>query len=149
MSDSSSSSLFIEKISPDAVTPSRGSAGAAGYDLHSYLDYTIEPGCRKLISTQIKVQLPSGTYGRIAPRSGLSVKHGINVGAGVVDKDFSGEVFVLLFNNSDTAYNIKKNDRVAQLILEKHVIADVFVVDKIKPFAGSNRGANGFGSTGV
>ena len=87
-----------------------------------------------------------GTYGRIAPRSGLAVKNGISTGAGVVDRDYTGEVKVVLFNHSENDFEVKVGDRVAQLILEKIVEdAEVVVVESLEESA---RGAGGFGSTG-
>lgn len=99
-----------------------------------------------MVSTDISFTVPVGTYGRIAPRSGLAVKNGIQTGAGVVDRDYTGEVKVILFNHSQKDFAIKKGDRIAQLILERIVEnAQVVVVDSLEESA---RGAGGFGSTG-
>ena len=90
--------------------------------------------------------MPVGTYGRIAPRSGLAVKNGISTGAGVVDRDYTGEVKVVLFNHGENDFEVKVGDRVAQLILERIVEdAEVVVVESLEESA---RGAGGFGSTG-
>lgn len=88
---------------------------------------------------------PEGTYGRIAPRSGLASKHFIDTGAGVIDADYRGEVKVLLFNHSDVDYEVKKGDRVAQLVLERIYTPEVMEVENLEE---SVRGAGGFGSTG-
>ena len=92
------------------------------------------------------VKVPEGTYGRIAPRSGLAVKHGIQVGAGVIDSDYTGELKVVLFNHNNKKYNIKPGFRIAQLILEQCVTPEVVEVDDLDT---TDRGNNGFGSTGV
>lgn len=89
--------------------------------------------------------MPAGTYGRVAPRSGLAAKHGIDTMAGVIDADYRGQVGVILANLSDTDFEIKEGDRIAQLIIEKIVMPEVVVVEKL---AESVRGAGGFGSTG-
>lgn len=97
------------------------------------------------MGTGVAVVLPVGTYGRVAPRSGLAVKHGINVGAGVVDPDYTGEVKVLLFNHGVDAFEVKRGDRIAQLILERCETPDV---EEVGVIAETARGAGGFGSTG-
>lgn len=139
-------SLKIKKLSVQATIPTRGSSGAAGYDLYSSEAFVVLPGRRGVISTGISIQLPDGVYGRVAPRSGLSVKHGINVGAGVVDPDYTGELKVVLFNHDTNPYVIKPGYRIAQLILEKFSAPDIEVVGDIDS---TQRGSGGFGSTGV
>jgi dUTP pyrophosphatase len=89
--------------------------------------------------------VPQGTYGRIAPRSGLTVKYGLCVGGGVLDEDYSGEVKVVLFNHGPTDFDIRTGDRIAQLILEKIEIPEVTLVNELEQ---SDRGSGGFGSTG-
>lgn len=100
-----------------------------------------------MVSTGIAVTVPDGTYGRIAPRSGMAVKAGIDVLAGVVDRDYTAVVSVVLINHGATAYDVRAGDRIAQLLLERIVDnADVIAVDDLVPTA---RGAGGFGSTDV
>jgi dUTP pyrophosphatase len=101
---------------------------------------------RELISTGIAVQIPPGSYGRIAPRSGLAYKHFIDVGAGVVDSDYRGEVKVLLFNFNDRAFRVSYGDRIAQLIIEKYTPT---VIQEVETLDESQRGEGGFGSTGI
>lgn len=98
-----------------------------------------------MISTGLAIAVPPGTYGRVAPRSGLASKHFLDTGAGVIDADYRGEVKVLLFNFSDVDYEVKVGERVAQLVLERIVTPEVQVVEKLEE---SVRGAGGFGSTG-
>lgn len=92
------------------------------------------------------IACPEGTYGRIAPRSGLAWKHFIDTGAGVIDADYRGNVGVILFNHAEQEFAVKRGDRVAQLVLERIVTPDVVQVDDLDE---SERGAGGFGSTGV
>jgi len=139
------SNIKIVKLSEHAQIPTRGSIGAAGYDIYSAYDDVVPGKSRKLIKTDIALGLPFGTYGRIAPRSGLAVKNFIGVGAGVIDCDYAGPVGVLLFNHSSEDYHIERGDRVAQLIVEKIAILEFEEVDHL---VYSKRGTGGFGSTG-
>lgn len=142
----STPTLSVKKLSPNATIPIRGSPLAAGYDLTSAEDVTIEAGGKGIAKTDIAIMLPEGTYGRIAPRSGLAWKKHVDIGAGVIDADYRGNVGVVLFNHGKEDLVVTKGDRVAQLILEKHTIADVAEVDELDD---TERGAGGFGSTGV
>ena len=142
----SSETLQIKRLTLDAVLPTRGSPGSVGYDLYSLDELTIDPGARNIVSTGVCATVPPGCYGRIAPRSGLSVKYGIHVGAGVIDPDYTGELKVNLFNLGVVPYEIKKGDRIAQLILEKCMTPFVQEVSELKPTMRANRG---FGSTGT
>ena len=139
-------SLGIKKLSTDAHLPTRGSDGAVGYDLYSSEDATVPcQSGRALVSTGISIVLPPGVYGRVAPRSGLAVKHCINVGAGVIDTDYTGEVKVVLFNHGEKDFEIKKGDRIAQLVLER---CETPPVKEIEIIEETDRGSGGFGSTG-
>lgn len=137
--------LQVKLLSPTARAPTRGSAFAAGYDLYSLAVLTVPARGKALVSTGISVAIPQGCYGRVAPRSGLASKHSIDVGAGVIDPDYRGEVKVLLFNLSDTDFQVQEGDRVAQLVLERIFTPEVLVVPELDE---SMRGAGGFGSTG-
>lgn len=139
-------SLRVKKLDQNATLPTRGSGGAVGYDLYSTDEVVVPPTHRALIGTGIAMVLPSGVYGRVAPRSGLAVKHGIQVGAGVVDPDYTGEVKVVLFNHGDKNFEVKKGDRIAQLILER---CETPGVEEVGAVEETERGAGGFGSTGV
>ncbi|XP_032199531.1 deoxyuridine 5'-triphosphate nucleotidohydrolase, mitochondrial isoform X1 [Mustela erminea] len=111
--------LRFVRLSEHATAPTKGSARAAGYDLYSAYDYTLPPMEKALVKTDIQVALPSGCYGRVAPRSGLAAKHFIDVGAGVIDEDYRGNVGVVLFNFGKEKFEVKKGDRIAQLICER------------------------------
>ena len=139
--------LQVKKLSESATLPTRGSRLAAGHDLYSSEHCVIEPNRRALVGTGISIRLPGGTYGRVAPRSGLASKHGIDVGAGVIDADYTGEVKVLLFNHSSTPFVVSPGDRIAQLIAEK--IQECDVEESAASFDPTERGEGGFGSTGV
>lgn len=140
--------LLIKRLSEDTPIPVRATPGSIGYDVFACLlqqGHVIPTGCRSLIPLGFAMHPPAGTYGRLAPRSGLAHKQGIHVMAGVIDPDYRGEVHVLLLNTGDQPVYIKHGDRIAQLILERAVIAPVVEVNDLVL---TERGADGFGSTG-
>jgi len=96
------------------------------------------------INTQIAIEMPIGYYGRIAPRSGMSMTHNIDIAAGVCDCDYRGEIIPCLINNSDTPYNINAGDKIAQLIFERIALMDLHEVTELHDTV---RGKGGFGST--
>jgi dUTP pyrophosphatase len=137
--------LRFIRTSPNAKTPTRGSPLAAGHDLYSSTEITIDAYGKAIIPTDIIIAVPNGTYGRVAPRSGLAVKHSIHVGAGVIDEDYRGLLNVILFNHSNVSYKVKKGDKIAQLICEKIVYPTLLEVTELEH---TQRGTQGFGSTG-
>lgn len=137
--------LKVKKLHPDAILPLKAHDTDAGYDLCSVEDKIIPGGQWSWIDTGLAIAVPAGTYGRVAPRSGMSGK-GTTVGAGVVDESYRGTLKVLVFNLGTDLFKIKKGDRIAQLILEKIEHAPVLEVDEL---TSTERGTNGFGSTGV
>ncbi|NXK03576.1 DUT protein, partial [Herpetotheres cachinnans] len=137
--------LRFTKLSENACAPSRGSARAAGYDLYSAYDCVIPPMEKAVVKTDIQIALPSGCYGRIAPRSGLAAKHFIDVGAGVIDEDYRGNVGVVLFNFGKETFEVKKGDRIAQLICERIFYPEL---EEVQALDDTERGEGGFGSTG-
>lgn len=139
------SSLRVKRFSQDAILPVRVSGGSVGYDLHSLENISIPRSDRALVSTGLGIVLPPGTYGRIAPRSGLAVKKGIQVGAGVIDPDYTGEVKILLFNHGHETFDIQKGERVAQLILERCETPEIQEIGHLEE---TERGTGGFGSSG-
>jgi dUTP pyrophosphatase len=144
----------IKLLRPSARVPARGSTRAAGFDLYASEAATI-PGAesedgrvtvgRGVVPTGIALAIPHGLYGRIAPRSGLAVRRGIDVGAGVVDGDYRDELLILLFNFSAEPFEVAPGDRVAQIVFER--IAEPLLVT-VGELGGDDRGG-GFGSTGV
>lgn len=139
-------SLKFAKLSNKAFAPTKGSDYAAGYDLRSAYWYMIPARGKELVKTDLQVQVPLGTYGRVAPRSGLAWKNHIDVGAGVIDADYRGNLGVVLFNHSNEDFEIAPGDRIAQLICEKIAYPRLEEVDSLND---TNRGAGGFGSTGM
>ena len=154
MSSSSSSTcvsntkLYVKRLSANAILPRSATTHAAGYDLYSShaTELIVPARGRLLIPTDLSICFPYGTYGRIAPRSGLAYKNGIDVGGGVIDFDYRGAVGILLFNHSDVNFSVNYGDRVAQLICEK---IETIVVEEVLDLNTTERGTNGFGSTGV
>lgn len=143
----SSDELKVYLRSENATVPTKGSALAAGYDLYAAESAVIPAQGQGMVGTDLTICVPIGTYGRVAPRSGLAVKHGISTGAGVVDADYRGEVKVVLFNHSQKDFEISKGDRIAQLVLEQIVNADIRVITE-EELDTTVRGEGGFGSTG-
>ena len=138
--------LQVKKLSSNATFPTRGSLYAAGLDLSSAEAGTIEARGKAIIKTDLAISLPPGTYGRVAPRSGLAAKFSIDVGAGVIDADYRGNVGVILFNHSDSAFHYSVGDRIAQLVVEKISMPVAFEVQELED---TQRGQGGFGSTGM
>ena len=137
--------LLIKKLVAHAVAPMRATSGSAGYDISSAVDASILPNERLAVSTGIAIGVPEGTYGRIAPRSGLAYKFGIDVFAGVIDADYRNEVKVILYNSGDQPFVIKTGDRIAQLVLEVIKTPDVALVLEMDDTSRTG----GFGSTGI
>ncbi|WOC29260.1 dUTPase [Equine parapoxvirus] len=137
--------LRVVRLSSRATLPTRGSEQAAGLDLYSAYDCVVPSMGRAVVLTDLQIQPPMGCYARVAPRSGLAVNHRVDVGAGVIDADFRGNVGVVLLNFGPADFHVRRGDRVAQLICE--CICRPMVVD-VNELAGTLRGDAGFGSTG-
>jgi dUTP pyrophosphatase len=138
--------LRFAKLSDRAFAPTRGSTKAAGFDLRSAYDYIVPARGKALVMTDIQVQLPEGCYGRVAPRSGLTIKNFIDVGAGVVDEDYRGNVGVVLFNHSDVDFQVQPGDRIAQLICERIYYPNLQEYEQLDD---TQRNTKGFGSSGI
>lgn len=138
----------VSKINADAIIPSRGSEGAAGYDLSSCENIVVPARKWKLVNTGIAIQIPTDCYARVASRSGLALKKGIDVGAGVIDSDYRNAIGVILFNHSDEDFEVNVGDRIAQIIFEKIYTPELEVVD-YNTLTSTRRGMSGFGSTGT
>jgi len=144
--------LKVKLLHEDAKLPVRAHDSDAGLDLFSIEDAVVKARGRLLVKTGISIQLPFGHielpfgyYGQVASKSGLSVKHGIEVGAGVIDEGYTGEVMVMLYNHSDDDFVINKGDKIAQLLVKPVSYCDVQQVNYVSD---SDRGNGGFGSTG-
>ena len=111
--------LRCQLLSGDAAVPVRGSAGAAGYDLSAAHDCLVPAHGKALIKTDVAMAIPDGYYCQIAPRSSLAWKNHIDVGAGVIDSDYRGNIGVILFNHGSTELKVEKGMRIAQIIITK------------------------------
>jgi dUTP pyrophosphatase len=141
--------LKVVKLKPDAKLPERKSKKAAGYDLYAYDDAVLIPSRdKKSIRTGIGVEMPEGMCGVIKSRSGLiAKKDSIVAFEGLIDPDYQGELTVILINHGLTPYYVKKGDRIAQLLLFYYGDPEVM---EVPCFAKkTERGTNGFGSTGL
>lgn len=134
----------IKILKNDLVITPTSSSGNAGFDIYASSDIIVPAKGRASIPTGLNLKIPNGYYGRIAPRSGLAFKEGLNTGAGVIDSNYTLEIKVLLFNHTDKDYKVHKGDRVAQIIFEKYFEAEFEYVDKLEE---TNR-TGGFGSSG-
>jgi dUTP pyrophosphatase len=117
----------------------------AGYDLYADEDKTINGQSREVIKTGIALEMPHNLGGFIWPRSGLSVKQGIDVLAGVIDSGYRGEIMVCLYNTSREVVQVKRGDRIAQIVFQEVPLISLLYRDEL---GASQRGSNGFGSTG-
>ncbi len=145
--------LKVKLLNEDARIPAKAHEGDAGYDLYSSHDTSIFKS--GVVSTGVAVSIPRGYYGRVASRSGLSFREDVEVGAGVIDPNFSGEVKVKLYrhgfytlrNRLDgcSHLKIKKGERIAQLIITPYASPEILVVDALDE---TDRGEKGFGSSG-
>jgi dUTP pyrophosphatase len=136
----------IVLLNSDSRYPTKSHVTDAGYDLFSTEDVSLKPLQRKVVKTGIKLSIPAGFYGRIAPRSGLAVKNGIDVLAGVIDSGYNGEIGVVLINTDKfESVSLPKSSRIAQLIFEK---CEDMNFETVLSLDVSERDAGGFGSTG-
>lgn len=137
--------LKIKKLYSNSMVPVLGSEGAAGLDLHLHGSaMNIFPGATEILPTGIALAIPTGKVGIIKPRSGLAVRHSIDVMAGVIDSDYRGEVKVILINHGTGVVSFGPGDRIAQLVIVDHY-NDCTVVENLED---TGRGDGGFGSTG-
>lgn len=140
--------VFITRLDKDLPIPQYAQAGDAGADVHSRIDIAIAPGERALIPTGISIALPDGYAAFAHPRSGLAIKHGVGMvnAPGTIDAGFRGELQIILINHDlRETFTIKRGDRIAQLVFQKVERADFIEVEELP---GSDRGTDGFGSTG-
>ena len=140
--------LRFKKIRPDAVLPSYAHPSDAGMDLRSVDDLTIAPGKRALVHTGLVMLLPPNYEAQVRPRSGLALKSGVTVlnTPGTIDSGYRGEVGVILINLGEADFQVKKGDKIAQVVIApvtQPEIAETVEIDE------TDRGAGGFGSTGV
>lgn len=148
--DNGSWNLLFRKLEPSARLPTRATAQAAGMDLYACCEsITIEPGGRALIPTGLSMAMPPGFEAQIRPRSGLALKHGITVlnSPGTIDADYRGPVGVILINLGNEPFEIKSEDRIAQMVLNK--VETPRRIIQVPELPSTERGQGGFGSTGT
>ena len=141
--------LCVEKTHPEAIIPTRDSELNAGYDLYAVEQTVIPAWGRGVVNTHIKVLFPQGTCGEFKSRSGLSFNNNIEVGAGLIDENYQGELKVLLRNFSDVDFIVQPKSKITQMVLRPYVSTAIHNVKSIVEINGgtSDRGANGFGSS--
>lgn len=141
-------SVVFVKTHPDARVPAMATDGSAGYDLSSCETCSIPPHSQRMVSTGLIMEMTmKDCYARVAPRSGLALKHSIDVFAGVVDESYRGIVQVILYNHGDKDFQINVGDRIAQLIFERIYLPKVFEGTS-EDLSTTTRGESGFGSSG-
>ena len=137
--------IRVKKTEKKAIVPTRSNQSDAGWDLYSVTTRPIAPSQRVTIKTGISLEIPEEYVGLIWPRSGMSVKNGIDVLAGVVDSGYRGEIKVILYNHGKSDFLINNKDRIAQMILTPVIKMDLEETDDLPE---TIRGEGGFGSTG-
>ena len=142
--------IRVQKVDPRATIPTQANKADAGYDLYALDDTEILAGDRKLVRTGIAMAIPRGCVGLIWPRSGLAVKSGIDVFAGVIDSGYRGEIQVCLYNSclagKEDSFKINAGDRVAQILFQA---VESFELYETKELDATDRGYGGFGSSGA
>ena len=124
--------------------PTRAHKDDAGFDIYSTEDRIVPPRGWAVINTGVHVQIPRGTVGMLKSKSGLNVKHGIT-SEGVIDSGYTGSIVVKLYNNSDVLYQVKRGDRISQLVILPVLTPELELVDYLED---TERGSGGFGSSG-
>ena len=138
----------IERVTDTATVPTKGSCSAAGWDLYADEHVAIPARGRAMVSTGIRMAIPDDYFGKVMPRSGLTVRHGLDVGAGVIDADYRGVVHVVLFNHSDDSYTVECGTRIAQLVFLRCAM-DMQLREVQVSTQETKRSVRGFGSTGM
>ena len=141
----SGKTINVKRVSKNAILPTRSNYSDAGWDLYSTITRTLAPSQRAMFSTGVSLEIPEGHVGLIWPRSGLSVKCGIDVLAGVVDSGYRGEVKVCLYNTGHDWLNVQEGDRIAQILFQE---VPEFQLKEVELLNNSTRGEGGFGSSG-
>ena len=140
--------LLIVREDKSVPLPKYQTQGSAGMDLHSAEDVSIGSGEFKIVNTGLRVAIPSGFEGQIRPRSGLAAKHGISIvnTPGTADSDYRGVIKIIMINHGKESFEIRKGDRIAQLVINKIETPELIEVDELSE---TIRGDSGLGSTGV
>ena len=133
------------KVDKGGFSPKREHATDAGMDIRARESGFVLPHCGAVFSTGVHVQLPHGTCGVLMSKSGLNVKHDIT-STGLIDEGYTGEIMVKLYNHGDQPYLVKQGDKISQLVVVPVLYEEIELVDKLDE--NTERGSNGFGSTG-
>ena len=138
----------FKRVHPDASLPAYAHPGDAGMDVRSVEDVELAPGSRALVHTGLVMILPAGWEAQVRPRSGLALKHGVTVlnTPGTIDAGYRGEVGVILINLGTEPFVVEKGMKIAQIVVSPVAQAEVVEVTSVDE---TDRGAGGFGSTGV
>ncbi|MBU0706850.1 dUTP diphosphatase [Patescibacteria group bacterium] len=137
--------IKIQRLSPEMKLPKYARADDAGLDLFSCEDYTIQPKTRHTFSLGFALELPRGYVSLIWDKSGLASKQGLTTLGGVIEWSYRGEYKLILHNTSDQPYDVKKGDKLAQMLIQPVESVTIEEVDKLSD---TERGSGGFGSTG-
>lgn len=137
--------LSVKRLSEHATIPQYATSGSSGLDLHAAKNYVLMPNEVALIETHLSFEIPVGYELQIRPRSGLSAKTKLRVILGTIDRDYRGEVKVIMENTGRLVSIIDQGDRIAQAVLAPVVQAEIVEVEELGE---TERSAGGFGSTG-
>jgi len=138
----------VLRTDPEAQLPAYAHPGDAGMDVRSIENVTLSPGARALVRTGLVLELPPDAEAQVRPRSGLALKHGVTVlnTPGTIDAGYRGEVGVILVNLGSEPFAVEKGMKIAQLVVAPVARAEIVEVAAVDA---TDRGAGGFGSTGV
>ncbi len=138
----------VKRLREDAKLPKIEHEGDAGFDLYSVEDVVLKPFERKLVGTGISVSFSSGFEAQVRPKSGLAIDHGITLlnTPGTIDSGYRGEIKVIVINLGGKEYRIEKGKKICQLVFNK---IETPIIEEVSELDSSERGARGFGSTGL
>jgi dUTP pyrophosphatase len=140
--------IKIKKLTPDAIIPHYVHEGDAGMDVYSTIYFNLESNHRAMISTGLSFEIPKGFELQVRPKSGIAIKKGVTLlnTPGTLDSGYRGELKVIMINHSSEDYEIKKGEKIAQIVLAKYEEAEI---EEVKELSETTRGSGGFGSTGL
>jgi len=138
--------IKVKKLHPDAIIPHYAHPGDSGMDIFSIEDTTIKAGERAIVNTGISMEYPEGYCTLIWDKSGIASRAGIKVMGGVFEHIYKGEYKIIMFNTSKQDYQIKKGEKIAQILVQPIITAEI---EEVSELSESVRGADGFGSTGL
>jgi len=138
--------IRVKKLHPDAILPSYAHPGDSGLDMYSIEDITIPPKERRIVSTGIAIEYPEGYTSLFWDKGGLAANNGLTVLGGVFEHIYRGEYKVVLYNTSDVAYEVKKGQKIVQLLIQPIITAEI---EEAQELSETVRGEGRFGSTGL